>query len=103
LTGASAYETWTADPTYTFTVQLGRRTATGLDEWASGTIGTATTNGKTGNLDLTGALLSDWMRNLLLECPRQESAVLTLQVSVTAPAGTTRIYAQLPVQVNAYV
>lgn len=101
LTGASAYETWSNDATYVVSAALGQLTATGLESYATATLSSVTTHGKSGNLALTTTALSNALRLLL--CGLRTAVGLTLQITVTDPTGAARIYAQLTVQVNGSV
>lgn len=102
LSAASAYETWSADATYTMSLAIGTRTPAGTADLAGATIPTLTTNGKTGSLDLTGPDLAGGFIDCYSGLARRY-VILTLEVAVTDPSGNKRIFAQLPVQVNGRV
>lgn len=101
LSAASTYESWSADATYTMTASLGYLSATGLDVLTESTISTLITNGKSGTLSLTTTDIVNAMD--LAITGRRDSVLMTLQITVTDASANRRVYAQLPVQVNARV
>lgn len=101
LTGASAYETWSDDPTYTVTASVGYLSADGLAVFAEGALSTVVSDGKSGSLSLNTVALADALRFALTG--RQSKVGMTLQIAVTDASGDRRVYAQLPVFVNGRV
>lgn len=105
LSAASTFETWSDSLLYTMAVSIGRKTPTGLLDFADATLATVITNGKSGSLALTGSRIADEMRFILACCSNwnRTDVILTLQVKVTDPSGNVRCFAQIPVQVNGKV
>jgi hypothetical protein len=99
LTAASTYETWSDDPAYDVIVSLGLITSDGLEDYVQTELATVITEGKSGSLQLTSdkliaAVEAAFGRNL-----HASTVEFVLQINVTAPVGSMRCFAMLPVTV----
>lgn len=99
LTGASAYETWTADPAYVVMASIGCITSDGTENLAEAELSTVIANGKSGSLALTTVALIDAIDDAFVLNRSARTVELTMQITVTDPTGAKRAYAIFPITI----